>query len=253
MHCVSCQAQLAAGSNHCYFCGTVQPAPAVSGPSTNQNAWFSTNPANEGWRIWASFFLGGLYAPIASSYLLERERAGIAGTTLPAPPSNRGLVVLALFIGLPFLSVIVLMLNDRIDSVGYSSALGDSYAWKSAVEVVRLNLFIAWFYVFSAVLSRRIHRRYAVLLYEVTGGSATAVAAFRRGQFTRWFAALLSAGPMLIVCWIAATMRWSGWDPKLDLLGSLFLLSVAVATWASSWLHINPIRRFRAAALGAPP
>lgn len=253
MHCVSCQAQLAAGSKHCYFCGTTQPAPAVSGPSMNQNAWLSTNPGNEGWRIWASVFLGGLYAPIASSYLLARERAGIAGKALPAPPSNRGLVVLALFFGLPLLSVYVLMMGDRIASIGYTNAHGDSYAWRSAAKVVTVNILFAWFYLFSAVLARRTERRFALLLYEVTGGSIAAVSAFQRGAIPRWTASVLAAGPMLIICRIGATMNWAEWKPSMEGMGWLFILAVMAATWATSWLHINTIRRFREAALASAP
>ena len=253
MHCVSCQAQLAAGSSHCYFCGTVQPPAQLSGTSTGSNPWFAANPANEGWRIWASLFLGGLYAPIASSFLLARERAGIAGKALPPPPSNRGLVVLGLFIGLPMLLVLVMQLPDSAHSAGRATDVGASYALPGTRRMANANLFIAWFYVVSLLLARRVERNFSLLLYEVTAGSRSAVSAFRGNPIGRWLASAVAVAPMILVCSIAFILRWHTWHDSVEVLSSLYILAVFFATCATSWLHISPIHRFRTAALANGP
>ena len=253
MHCVSCQAQLAAGSNHCYFCGTVQPPAQLSGTSTGNNPWFSTNPANEGWRIWASFFLGGLYAPIASSYLLARERAGIAGKTLPAPPSNRGLVVLGLFIGLPMMVILLSLLPSSISSVDRLPGQDNSYARNAASKAMLVNIFIGWFYLFSLLLARRVERNFSLLLYEVTSGSAAAITAFRGQPIARWTAYVVAAAPIFLICVMAFVMRWLTWADSMKTLCGFYLIAVFAATWATSWLHISTIHRFRQAALANLP
>ncbi len=254
MHCVSCQAQLAAGSNHCYFCGTVQPTAQVSGTGAGaNNMWFTTNSANEGWRIWASFFLGGLYAPIASSYLLARERAGIAGKTLPPPPSNRGLVVLSLFIGLPALFIISLSFVDRLSSVPTFDDVFRSNRIAGAHHSAILNMLVAWFYFFSLMMARRVERNFALLLYETTAGSAAAVASFRRPLFMRGAASVIACGPIALMAYVGFTMRWFEWHDSLAGLGGLYILALVAATWATSWLHISPMRRFREAALASSP
>jgi hypothetical protein len=252
MHCVSCHAQLAAGSNHCYFCGTVQPATQVVGTAAGNNAWFSTNSSYEGWRIWTSFLLAGLYAPIASSYLLARERAGIAGKALPSPPSNRGLVWLGLFIGLPTIWVLVLALAPSVKHViRFPDVL--SHSRSHAARMVIGNIFIAWFYVFSLLTARRVERHLSLLLYDVTAGSATAVAAFRANRVAQWIAGALAIAPMVVICKIAFITRWASWDDSLAPLTTLYVFAITAASWATSWLHVNPVLRFRVAAVANAP
>ncbi|MFT6398574.1 MAG: hypothetical protein ACJAYU_003333 [Bradymonadia bacterium] len=215
--------------------------------------WFATNPANEGWRIWASFFLGGLYAPIASSYLLSRERAGIAGKTLPPPPSNRGLVVLSLFVGLPALSLISLMYMDRLSDVANSLPAFRGYKIGEAHHFAVLNMFVSWFYFFSLMMARRVERNFALLLYETTAGSAAAVAAFRKSSFSRLIASVVACTPLVIMAGMGFTMRWFNWHESLAGMGAFYIVALISATWATSWLHISPIHRFRAAALASSP
>lgn len=250
MHCVSCQAQLAAGSNHCYFCGTVQPSAQVSGTGAGAaNHWFTTNPANEGWRIWASFFMGGLYAPIASSYLLARERAGIAGKTLPAPPSNRGPVVLSLFVGLPALFIITIGFAIQLTPETGRGVGGTD----EALRLASLNLFISWFYAFSLMMARRVERNFALLLYETTSGSSAAVATFRKRSVGRVVASVAACLPLAMTAYIGFTLRWFDWHSTLGGMKWFYLIALFAAAGATSWLHVSPIHRFREAALAGSP
>lgn len=260
MHCVSCQAQLAPGSPSCYFCGAPQPAssgPAFAGGGTVQHAqWLTQAPSQEGWRIWASFFLGGLYAPIASDYLLKREQwnaAGGSGGSPPAPPSNRGVAVLGLFIGLPLLTILLFGYVNQADRVAWYGPGGESWNVSNAHRFAWLNIPIAWFYFFSVVLARRVNREFAILLHEVTGGSRAAAREFAPGRIGRAVAHVVGVLPLLILGASIVLMLTRTWVHELEGWAVLYMFAVAAATWATSWLHITPLRRFRRAVMAGMP
>ena len=274
MNCASCQAQLAPGSTHCYACGSRQPSPqprARTGASGGRGSsavgsqawqnWSANAPAaSESWRVWASFFLGGLYGPVASLYLAHREEwaAGLrSGALPPATPSQRGFIVLGLFVGLPvfFVSILGFVINasevrrhwDYYDN-GIDAWIGVSDAWWFAW----VNLLIAGFYLVSVVLARMIDRRFAILLSELTGGDPQAMLSYRRGRFGRIVAAVLGVVPFALVAWMAVRMRIETWAPSLDGQAVFYLFAVTVAAWATSWLHVSPVSRFRDVLVSQP-
>lgn len=259
MHCVSCQAQLAPGSASCYFCGASQPAAAGGGYPGSGGVgaqWLTQAPAQEGWRIWASFFLGGLYAPIASNYLLEREKWNASGGTggqPPSPPSNRGLAVLGLFVGLPALSILVFGFATTAGDVNWYGPDSSSWGVRSAHRFAFFNIPVAWFYLLSLVLARRVDREFTVLLHQVTGGSRAAAREYAPGRIARAFAHVLSVIPLLLLGACVTLMITRTWVAEMDAMAAFYVLAVAIATWATSWLHVTPLRRFRRAVMAGMP
>jgi len=261
MNCIQCNAHIAPGSAHCYFCGTLQsPAPAVGVSGTSSigqpvaAALTSTTP--ESWRLWFSFFLGGLYAPVASQYLLAREEwaSGLGmGSLPPAMPSQRGWVVLSLFAGLPAYLVAVLGLLVNATQVrrswhayhsGYTGATG-WYGIDHVSSFALMNLFVGFFFLFSWLHARYVERRFELLLAEVSGGDPQRLLAFRRGAVGRQLGAWLCAVPLALLIGVGLIVASVGWFESLDALFFVYALFVGVAAWTSSWLNISPALRFR--------
>lgn len=210
--------------------------------------------------MWASFFLGGLYGPVASLYLAHREEwaAGLrSGALPPATPSQRGLIVLGLFVGLPvfFVSILGFVINasevrrhwDYYDS-GVDAWIGVSDAWWFAW----VNLWIAGFYLVSVVMARMVDQRFGVLLAELTGGDPQAMLAFRRGRVGRVIAGLLGAAPFALIVWMAVRMRIETWSPSLEGWAVIYLFVTTLAAWATSWLHVTSVARFRSVLVSRP-
>lgn len=227
----------------------------MAGVSPHHAQWLTQAPTQEGWRVWASFFLGGLYGPIASNYVLRREQWNAAGGTAgapPAPPSNQGLAVLGLFVGLPTLSILVLGMGAASD-VDWSGSGPPSWGVRNAHRWAFFNLPVAWFYVLSVVLARRIEREFAILLHQITAGSRAAARDYARGGLSRALATGVSFAPFVILVSAVVLMRLHTWSDAIVGLSAFYVLSTFVAAWASSWLHIAPLRRFRRAVLAGMP
>lgn len=273
MNCTSCNAQLAPGSSHCFFCGTAQSQrarpsatryPAGGSPGSGASTygqWVNASaPASEAWRVWASFFLGGLYGPIASTYLFKREEwsAGFRkGALPPAAPSQRGLVVLSLFVGLPMLFIAVLGFVINATEVRrsydyYETGVDVWYGLSQAHSFGWINLLVAGFFVLSVVVSRLVDRRFEVLLSELTAGDPQAIYGFRKGRAGRVIASLLGVLPLLLLVSMDLQMVLAGWNRSLDGFAALYMLSITLAAWATSWLNISPVTRFRQVLLSRP-
>lgn len=268
MNCISCQAALAPRSTHCYFCGAGQPQAqsgqaggaawqgAAASSSTTYAQWIASSaPNGESWRAWASFFLGGLYGPIASRFLYEREEwsAGVRQASHPpVAPSTRGLVVLGMFFGLPLLAILVLGFTISANDVSWNPTTGTQYGVAEAHTFAYLNLFVAMFYVGSLLAARHIDRRFLVLLYELTGGDKTTLGAFRSGRIRRAVASLIALSPLVLLLWSNMLMVRDGWSYGISSTAVYYLLAVTAATWATSWLHVNGLARFRRAMLARP-
>lgn len=272
MNCTSCNAQLAPGSSSCFFCGASQPT-SPRAPSAMRSTWqpqaptaaygqWTTPGANlsETWRVWASFFLGGLYGPIAGQYLLQREEWGAgmrAGSLPPSAPSQRGLVVLGLFVALPvfFVGVLGFVINaaDVRRSWEYYEANIDAWSNTSqAYGFAWLNVLIAGFYVLSVLIARMNELRFEVLLSEVTGADPAALREFRRGATLRTLASIAGIAPMLVIVEMNTIMVATEWAQHLQPQALLYLALCAVAAWATSWLNISPAGRFRAVLISRP-
>lgn len=265
MNCVSCQAALAPRSTHCFFCGAAQPsagpggaAPgwqAGQGPTTYAQWVASSAPNGEGWRLWASFFLGGLYGPIASRYLYDREEwnAGVRQSNAPpVAPSTRGLVVLGMFFGLPLLCILVLGFAISAGKVIWYVQEGVGYGLSEAHAFAYLNLFVALFYAGSALAAFHVERRFLILLYELTAGDKATIAVFRAGGVKRIVATFLATVPLLLVLYADGVMLAADWSYSVQDVSLAYLLAVAIATWSTSWLHVHPLARFRRAMLSRP-
>ncbi len=264
MNCISCQAALAPRSSHCYFCGTAQPQAQAggaawqgsSGGSTTYAQWIASSaPNGESWRAWASFFLGGLYGPIASRFLYEREEwsAGVRQANHPpVAPSTRGLVVLGMFFGLPMLAILVLGYTISANDVSWNPTTGARYGVSEAHTFAYLNVFVAMFYAGSLLAARHVDRRFQVLLYELTGGEKTALGAFRAGKVRRTIASVVALCPLALLLSANVTMLRSGWSYTIPASAVYYLFAVTAATWATSWLHVNGLARFRRAMLARP-
>lgn len=212
--------------------------------------------ANEGWRTWASFFMGGLYAPVASSYLFSREEwnAGASKRATPiAPPSTRGVVVLGLFCGVPVMALVGLFMVNAMSSVWVDPSSGVPRMVRGAQSAAFLNLFVAWFYVLSVLLARQMDRRFSLLLFEVTGGSRAAMRRMRRGRVGRGVAMAVSCLPFVIVAVCVMTMRTAGWSPLLDSMGGFYALTSFAAAFLTSVLHMGTYNRFQAALRSVTP
>ena len=268
MNCVSCQARLAPRSTHCYFCGATQPAGARApvgggtpsgtspyGPGSYAQWMSSSEPNSEGWRLWASFFLGGLYGPIASRYLYQREEWNAGrrpGKAAPTAPSNRGLVVLGMFVGLPMLFILVLGFVISANEVSWYGAGNTSWNLDEAHGFAFANLFVAGFYLLSLTAARQMDRRFQLLLYELTGGDRQTLDTYRRGRGATFAAAVMAAAPFGLLTWMSIVMRQEMWSPDLDTLAVLYMFLIMAATWATSWLNVTPVSRFRRAMLARP-
>lgn len=267
MNCISCQAALAPRSTHCYFCGAGQPQAASTGAwgaaassaasaSTTYTQWIASSaPNGESWRAWASFFLGGLYGPVASRFLYQREEwsAGVRQANAPpAAPSTRGLIVLGLFFGLPVLCILVLGFTISAVDVGWRPNEGIAYGLGEARTFAYLNVFVALFYVASWLAARHVDRQFLVLLVELTGGDRSAITAYREGRIRRAVAAVLAIAPLALVVGTNVRLLLVPWFDHAGLMAMYFLAAVMVAAWATSWLHTSSLARFRRAMLARP-
>ena len=263
MNCVSCQAALAPRSSHCFFCGAAQPVqpsnasnlPRAGGPAGYAQWVASSAPHPERWRIWASFFLAGLYAPIASRFLYRREEwnAGVGqSSAAPVAPSSRGLVVIGLFFGLPVVCILVLGFMIAASKAGWypneqvARGLGEAHAFGY------LNLFVACFYAGSALAALHVERRFVILLYELTAGDQVTLRAFRKGRVRRWLARAVACLPLTLIVYANVVMVTQDWNERVDPVSGFYLFAVLLATWCTSWLHVHPLGRFRRAMVARP-
>lgn len=209
----------------------------------------------EGWRIWTSFFLAGLYAPLAVRYLVAREEwtAGLGRSGLPpAPPSQRGGLVLLLSVALPIVLVLVLglvisALDVRPRIVG---AEGHVVGWDALQTVHRFgwfNLLIGGLYPALVLLGRPSEARLHDLLVRVTGGDARVLRIFEAGRLWRRLVALTALLPLGVLCVMARALVDHGWVSHLAPLALAYLVSVVVAAWCVSWVVLQPALRFREA------
>jgi hypothetical protein len=225
-----------------------------SAASPSYTQWIaSTAPNGESWRLWASFFLGGLYGPVAGRYLYNREEwnAGVSSaTSVPVAPSARGLVVLAMFFGLPTLSMLVIGLS--MSAAGLHGFYGPSAQEAESLRMLGyLNLFVSAFYTSSVLVARDVERRFRLLLYELTSGDRGVMRLFERGRLSRTIAMAFGLLPLLVVIYGNSVMLF-GWHSSVATILGLYFLVTAVATFATSWLNVSQLARFRRAMLSAP-
>lgn len=272
MNCASCNARIPPSSSHCYLCGAAQPGRRGAGaaspggglsrhggaPSSSYARWLASSyPRSEGWRIWTSFFLGGLYAPLASAYLVEREEwtAGLRrGALPPAPPSQRGAVVLGLSLALPTFLILVLGAVVSAFDVRLISGEGEA-VWtnlRAAYTFTWLNLAVVGFYLLSLVQARTVASRFRELLRELTHGDARAMDVFDAEPWGARLAMLVSLLPALVLGVSAFRMLRVGWDDAQPAFALLYLVVLCGAAWSTSWLNLRPAMRFRAALFQNP-
>lgn len=259
MHCSSCQAQLASGATSCYFCGASQPSVSPGTPSSllAQTGVSVGASANDGWRIWVSVILAGIYAPFASSFLLARERWSVAGPGAgapPASPSSRGLVVLAMLFAVPLVPILSFGLVDAATAgPEHGAAWEDPGAQRRAFTYVLWTLPVGWFYLLSLVRARAVERELTIHLHDVTAGSPAAARVFGAQRFGRALATALSTVPFALSLALLLVLAISGWSMAMDGLVMAYFVAIGAAIWATSWLHIGPFQRYRnALSAGAP-
>lgn len=257
MNCTACNAQLAPGSTTCYFCGARQ-AQAVrtshARPAHGASWRGPGGPPHEGWRTWTSFFLAGLYAPIASAYLVRREEhlAGLRrGQLPPTSPSQVGRVVLWLFAGVPALVVMVLAFSAHVSSVRRASRFYESGedAWVglgTASHILLVNLSVGLFFAVSVCVARWARRRFELLIEEITQGDPHVVSLYREGRAGRVVAAATGFAPLAFLGVYVVTLAAGSWHPALSELGLAWVPLVGAAAWATSWLNIQAATRYRA-------
>ena len=259
MQCDSCQAVLAPSAANCLFCGAAQASVAPGGAPrglayAHSQLLLLHNGASEAWRVWLSFFLCGLYAPLAGEYLhdVAAHHAGRASSA-PTPPSGRGLMVLALFFLVP--TVLVLVFGFTINASDVYWDFGDNVwrRWSQTYVWAMFNLPVAWFFALSVFLARRQSRRYRLLLFEATNGYDAAMRAYARGIVWRTVAEVVSFLPLLVLVADLLVIRQRGWTEWLESTSALYLFTAVLAAWTSSWLHIDAQRRFYAAATSSVP
>lgn len=251
MNCPSCQAHIAPASSHCFFCGAdlhANRAPGTAGAGLR----FRGLPAeNEGWRIWLSWLLFGLYAPVVGSFLFEREEwnASLRADSLPpTAPSQRGLFVLGIVLFAPLIAI--LALSYTVQSLEYASRWNHQPG-DSPVILGLINLAIASIPAFGTLSARSLQRRFELLLTEITGGDPIALVRFRQGARHRFAIALVAWSSMSLIG-LQLVMMVSGTGGSEVFFTPLYMFSLLLAPWASSWLNIEPAMRFRRVMAGVP-
>jgi hypothetical protein len=262
MNCSSCNAQLAPGSGTCYFCGARQARSwrGTAGRSATQQRWGASSTSAEGWRTWTSFFLAGLYAPIAARFLVLREEhlAGLRkGQLPPTSPSQVGRVVLGLFIGVPALAVAAMAFVANASSVHRSSAyfeVGEDrwVSLQAAHSAILVNLFVALVYAASVVVARWAERRFELLLAHATDEDPHVIRLYRQGSTSRAVATVVALLPLAMIAVYSVVVFRAGWDSSLSGAAGLWLPLVIAAAWASSWLNIHAASRYRAVLSSVP-
>ncbi|TVQ96695.1 MAG: hypothetical protein EA398_15655 [Deltaproteobacteria bacterium] len=257
MLCASCQARLLAQQTDCLVCGARQPGSAGAAHLHAHSPWAAwmaaADPRAEGWRIWTSFFLAGLYAPLAASWLAAREEwtAGLGrGGLPPAPPSQRGAIVLLLSIALPILLILVLgyvvsMFDVRPRPLGFSPVIVGLEALPTAQRFLWMNLLLSAIYPAFAIHARLVDRRFEQLLARLTHADPVMLQRYREGRPWRVAAALLGLLPLVVLMITARLLLDHGWSEVQYLLALLYIVALAVAAWATSWLALQPALRFR--------
>lgn len=215
----------------------------------------STFPRAEGWRIWASFFLGGLYGVIAGRYLAAREEWTVGLTERqwpPIPPSQRGVVVLGLSLFLPLLLLAVLgLISGAMDVLWISVAPGEGL-WRHtrAVHVATwLNLPVAIWPVLAAVLSQDVEARIQGVLAELGGEDPQVLQRFAEGASSRRWAFVAALVPLLSWVGLALVLLFVRWHPVAYWLILTYVVSTIIALWSVSWLNISPVLRMRSVLL----
>ena len=274
MNCRTCNAQLAAGSTACFFCGAAQQQSStvsVGVRGAAQPPWSWTGPPSvtqdaETWRIWVSWVLFGTYGPLAGLYLLQREEwnAGLrSATSPPIAPSQRGLYVFALILFMPVVVVLFFGFLIEVSGVSWhttayaihgSDAAGQGW-WnglRGAYGMGVLNLSLVSYLASLVLTGDFLNRRFESLLMETSGGDPLSLLRYRRSRPLRVAAQLATLLPALLLLTVLTTAVLMGWSEVLTLLCWLAALSTFVSAWTGSWLNIAPFTRYRRVVSPAP-
>ncbi len=254
MNCTTCQASLAPASTRCFFCGTdLSAGRAGQAATANLSLRYRGGPTeSEGWRIWLSWMLFGLYAPVVGNYLFEREEwsASLRADNLPpVAPSQRGLFVLAIVLFAPLIAI--LCLSWTVQSMEVAAHSHYRSVTESIMVLGLINLAISAIPAFGVANARWLNRRYEALITETTGADPLALVRFRSGTRGRLLAKVAAFSSLLLV-----SLQLIGLVADLGARGSMvtpfYMLSLLLSPWASSWLNIESTMRFRRVMAGTP-
>lgn len=265
MNCRSCNAQLAAGSTACFFCGAVQQQQSsvgsVGGRGAPQAPWSWSSPPmtqdSETWRIWVSWVLFGTYGPLAGLYLLQREEwnAGLRAAP-PIAPSQRGLYVFALIVFMPVVVVLFFGFLIEVGGVSWYTSAYDASAsdaapggWWSGLQGAYamgvMNLSMVSYLAGLVLTGDFLNRRFESLLLETSGGDPLSLLRYRKLRAVRVAAQVATLLPALLLLTVLTSAVLVGWSHVLTLLCWLAALSILVSAWTGSWLNIAPFMRYR--------
>lgn len=225
----------------------------------------STSYGSDGWRIWVSFLLGGLYGPIAGRWLLARAEytASTPGSSLPPPPpSQRGSVVLGLVVGVPLVLSFVGTFSaalSRFDSMLSYRALaaadargGSGLSGTFLLGPVVLSLLVALLFATAALRARWIESRYDALLEHATSGDPQQLLRFRGAAARRHVATVIAMLPLALLLLLSAAIATGLLLGPVITVAYFFPLAAVAAAWAVSWLTISPTIRYEQAVSSSP-
>lgn len=264
MNCRSCNAQLAAGSTVCFFCGAPQSthhstATVGHGPAPATWNWSTPTAAAadaESWRIWVSWVLFGTYAPLAGLYLLQREEwnAGLRSAAAPPiAPSQRGLYVFALILFIPVVLVMTFGFIIEVSGVSYDrnyygTGGSDAGGWsgvRGAYVMGVFNLVIVSYLASLVLTGDFLHRRFESLLVETSGGDPLSLLRYRKMRSLRVAAQVATVLPAILLLTVLTSAIFIGWSEGLTVLSWLVAMSMFLSAWTGSWLNIDPFARYR--------